>query len=169
MGDVPHLYHGTSVHCLLGILSEGVMRTDLGSDGLPDGVSMSTDADVARGFAVRAEEYAEYGEGYPAPAEGACQGVVLRFSRATLDRLTLLREVRWDDVATEREVRALHPFRHEAALEAIEVGDAALGHYARLADGFGFDGPRAALLASLADHPLRTHPPGEDPSVRPAM
>ncbi len=153
------LYHGTSLHCLLDILSGGVMRTDLGSDGLPDGVSMSTDADVARGFAVRAEDYAEYGEGYPTPDGGTCRGAVLAFSRDALSRVARLREVRWEDVATEREVRALDPFRVDLALEAVEVGDDALAWYGRLADEFGFDDGRRAVLAALADHPLRLRPP----------
>ena len=160
--DDGRLFHGTSLHCLLDILSGGVMRTDLGSDGLPDGVSMSTDADVARGFALRAEDYAEYGEGYPTPDGGTCRGAVLLFSRDALDRVTRLREVRWEDVATEREVRALDPFRVEPALQGIEVGDEALEWYGRLADGFGFDAGRRAVLAGLASHPLRLRLPAGD-------
>jgi hypothetical protein len=153
------LYHGTSVHCLLDILQGGAMRTDLGDDGLVGGLSLSTSVGVARGFGIRAEEYAVYGEDYPAPSDGPCRGAVLGFDRAALAILTPLKRVRWDDVATEREVRALQPFRIEGALRFVEVGDAALEWYAHLADEFGFDDDRKALLLGLREHPLRRLPP----------
>ncbi len=49
------LYHGTSIHNLLGILSDDCLRADLGDDGLHMGVSLTRSAGVARKFASEKE------------------------------------------------------------------------------------------------------------------
>jgi len=156
------LHHGTSLHCLLGILSQGVMRTDLGSDDHPDGVSMSTDPAVAATFAAQAEEYACYAEGYPEAPGEPCAGAVLAFDKRAVARQARLRQVCWDGVSTEREVRAIDGFRIPDTLVSITVSDAALSWYRELADGFGFDEGARAVLDGLADHPLRVRPSGTE-------
>lgn len=156
-----HLFHGTSIHCLLSILSDGVMRADLGQDDHPDGVSMSTSSEVARIFAVQAEEFAAYREGFPDRGD-PCQGAVLHFDRQRVEERAGLRRVLWDGVSVEAEMRSTGSFATEGALIGFEIAEEDIDWYREVA--VDIDEPLLALLNELATHPARISMASSNPS-----
>ena len=109
------LHHGTSIRCLLGILAEGAMRDDLGDDGHGQGVSFTTDVEIAWKFALDAEEFVTWSVQLPPGSSG--EGAVMTLGHAFLTRIGL-RELRWDGVQTEREHRTPGPVAN--VLEGVE-------------------------------------------------
>lgn len=153
MIDASVLHHGTSILCLLSILHEGAMRIDLGRDEHPDGVSLSTSLEIAKIFAAQAEEFAAYSGQFPDKPGSPCAGAVLTFDRAELDRCAGLREVRWDGVGFEAELRTTGPFSIDGILAGFSVSDEDLAWYAELASDL--EPHLVGILEGLPEHPLR--------------
>lgn len=126
-GNADHLFHGTSIYNLLGII-HGTVMYGQDWDG-PHGISTSQHRRVGWRFANRAEQNpANWGEHFIRPP-GNPAGAVMVFSRKSL-RAGRIKTRTLNIIPGESEVRILgdleHPLRY---VTVIEVRDEDIGWY----------------------------------------
>ena len=104
------LYHGTSIHNLLGIISLNRFRSDLGDDELHQGVSLTESLGISRKFASESEiqtnMYSFSDDPWGEPDLPKRYGVVIVLNKKRLIAHIELSTAKWDGVSSEKEKRS---------------------------------------------------------------